>query len=79
MICTRWSAIGPWSRRLVWLDRRRGELPLNREVEIWLVGAEVAGLDTSREDVSQRGIALRDSVQYRLDGLSDTLAGAFRS
>src|SRR5216683_7961857 len=62
---------------LCWLDSI--EFPRNRKSGVCLVGAEVACLDTAREDISQPGIALRDPFHYRLDRLADALSGSFRS
>src|ERR1700676_2890320 len=64
---------------LSWLDSGRSKFPCNREIGVRLVGAKGAGLDASREDISQGGIALRDSFQYRLDRLGDALSGSLRS
>src|SRR6202041_296728 len=36
-------------------------------------------LDASRQEISQRGIALRDSFSHRLDRLADALSGALGS
>src|SRR6202158_2447580 len=62
-----------------WLDSYRIEFPSNREIGIRLVRAEGARLYASRQTIPQRTIALRDSVQYRLDRLGDALSGSFRS
>ncbi len=67
---------GWWRGRL---GNRRGEFPRDREVGVGLVGTEGAGLDASRQDIAQRCIALRDSFQYRLDRLADTLPGSLGS
>src|ERR1700719_51265 len=63
---------------LLWLEDRFTEFPRDRQFGIWLVRAESAGLDTSREHVAQRGIALRDSIEHRLDRLGDALPRALR-
>src|SRR5580658_876003 len=60
------------------LDSCRTECPRNREVGVWLVGAEVARLDATREDFSQPGIAMRDPFHHRFDRLEDALPGALR-
>src|ERR1700693_1594922 len=81
MIRSRWLGIPTRMHRR--LDSRIcvccSEFPRDREIGVRLVGAEGAGLDTSREDVAQSGVALRDSFQYRLDRLGDALPGPFRS
>jgi hypothetical protein len=61
------------------LSSRRRELPGYRVIRIGLVGTEGSGPDASREDISQLSLVLRDSIQYRLDGLADALPGAFGS
>ena len=70
--------IAIWIRRLLRLDSRFTEFPRNREIRIGLVRAESSRLYTSRQDVPERGIALRDSVQHRPDRLGDALPGPFR-
>src|SRR5208282_587084 len=64
---------------LCWLDSCRIEFPSNRETGVRLVGAEDAGPDASRKDVSQPRIALCYPFEYRLDRLGDALPGSFRS
>jgi hypothetical protein len=80
MIGTRRSGNASCDWLLCRLDSRtclyRSEFPRNRENGVRLVGTEGAGLDASREDISQSGIALRDSFQYRFDRLGDALPGS---
>ena len=82
MIGARWSGIATSGWLQYRLDSRtcvfRREFPRNREIGVRLIAAEGARPDASRKDVSQPGIALRDSFQYRLDRLSHALAGSFR-
>jgi hypothetical protein len=42
-----------------------------------MIGAEVARLDASREDVPQRSIALSDPFHHGLDCLGDAPPGSF--
>ncbi len=78
-IGTRRSGFATWSWLLCLLDSRRGEFPRDREIGIRLLRAEGTRLDASRQDVSQRGIAVRDSFHYRLDRLADALPSSFGS
>src|SRR5260370_22578193 len=64
---------------LLWLNNRFTEFPRDRKIRVRLVGGESAGLDTSRQHVAQRRIALRDSVEHRLDRFGDALPRALRS
>src|SRR5208337_875850 len=78
MIGTCWRGFGArsWPR---WRHSRRSKFPCNREIGVRLVAAEDTGPDAARQDVSQPGIALRDSFQHQPDRLLDALAGSFRS